>query len=108
MTFGPIVHPVASVAQLNESNAVLWSIAAGANPLPVARVSAWINVRGLAEAHVQALLTPEAGGKRHVPASGEPFCYEWAADIIKTKSTGRRTQSLQTMRLARDQDRRTN
>ncbi|KAF4288136.1 hypothetical protein KXW98_002441 [Aspergillus fumigatus] len=85
MVFGPIVHPVASIAQLNESNAVLWSVAAGADPLPAARVSAWIDVRDLAEAHVQALLTPEAGGKRYVPASGEPFCYEYAADIIKEK-----------------------
>ncbi|KAF7158768.1 hypothetical protein CNMCM5623_003932 [Aspergillus felis] len=85
MVFGPIIHPVASIAQLNESNAVLWSVAAGADPLPAARVSAWIDVRDLAEAHVQALLTPEAGGKRYVPASGEPFCYEYAADIIKEK-----------------------
>ncbi|RHZ43391.1 putative aromatic-L-amino-acid decarboxylase [Aspergillus thermomutatus] len=85
MVFGPIVHPVASVAQLNESNAVLWSVAAGADPLPAARVSAWVDVRDLADVHVQALLIPEAGGKRYVPASGEPFCYEYAADIIKEK-----------------------
>jgi nucleoside-diphosphate-sugar epimerase len=85
MVFGPIVHPVASIAQLNESNAVLWSVAAGADPLPAARVSAWIDVRDLAEVHVQALLTPEAGGKRYVPASPEPYCYEYAADIIKEK-----------------------
>jgi nucleoside-diphosphate-sugar epimerase len=85
MVFGPIVHPVASIAQLNESNAVLWGVAAGADPLPAARVSAWIDVRDLAEVHVQALLTPDAGGKRYIPASGEPFCYEYAADIIKEK-----------------------
>ncbi|KAB8262068.1 pyridoxal phosphate-dependent transferase [Aspergillus pseudonomiae] len=83
MTFGPVVHPVSGVAGLNESNAVLWSVASGADPLPVARVSAWIDVRDLAEAHVQALLKSEAGGKRFVPASGEPFSYELAADIIR-------------------------
>ena len=33
--------------------------------------------------HVQALLTPEAGGKRFVAASSEPFSYDYAADIIR-------------------------
>lgn len=83
MTFGPVVHPVADDSQLNESNAVLWSVAKGADPLPVARVSAWIDVRDLAEAHAQALLTPGAGGKRYVSASPESFSYQLAADIIK-------------------------
>ncbi|KAE8151419.1 pyridoxal phosphate-dependent transferase [Aspergillus avenaceus] len=85
MTFGPVVHPVQGIAQLNESNAVLWSVAEGADPLPKARVSAWIDVRDLAEAHVQALLRPEAGGRRFVAASLEPFSYELAADVIKTR-----------------------
>ncbi|KAJ5469380.1 hypothetical protein N7539_008998 [Penicillium diatomitis] len=83
MVFGPTVHPVSSVDQLNESNAVLWSVAAGADPLPTARVPAWVDVRDLAEAHVQALMSPGAGGKRYIPVSPEPFSYESAADIIK-------------------------
>ncbi|KAL4894687.1 pyridoxal phosphate-dependent transferase [Aspergillus ambiguus] len=83
MVFGPVVHPVANAAQLNESNAVLWSVAAGADPLPLAKVSGWIDVRDLAEAHVKALFTPDAGGKRYVAASNEPFSYELAADIIR-------------------------
>jgi nucleoside-diphosphate-sugar epimerase len=83
MVFGPIVHPVSSLDQLNESNAQLWTVAAGVDPLPVARVPAWIDARDLAEAHVQALITPEAGGKRFVPAAPEPFSYEYAADIMK-------------------------
>lgn len=83
MVFGPVVHPVANIASLNESNAGLWSVAAGADPLPGARVPAWIDARDLAEAHVQALLRPEAGGKRFLPAALDPFSYEYAADIIK-------------------------
>lgn len=83
MVFGPVVHPISTAEQLNESNSVLWSVAVGADPLPGARVPAWIDVRDLAEAHVQALLRPEAGGKRFVPASPEPFSYEYAADIMK-------------------------
>ncbi|KAJ5385412.1 NAD-dependent epimerase/dehydratase [Penicillium concentricum] len=83
MVFGPVVHPVPTVQQLNESNMVLWSVASGADPLPVTRVPGWIDARDLAEVHVQALLTPEAGGKRFVAASPEPFSYEYAADIIR-------------------------
>ncbi|KAJ5118427.1 hypothetical protein N7526_010064 [Penicillium atrosanguineum] len=83
MVFGPIVHPVPSLDQLNESNAQLWTVAAGVHPLPGARVPAWIDARDLAEAHVQALVTPEASGKRFIPAASEPFSYEYAADIMK-------------------------
>ncbi|KAL1856142.1 hypothetical protein Plec18170_004011 [Paecilomyces lecythidis] len=83
MVFGPMVHPVNKVSGINESNSTLWAVATGADPLPPARVPAWIDVRDLAEAHVQALLTPEAGGRRYIPASPEPYSYELAADIIK-------------------------
>ncbi|KAJ5771860.1 hypothetical protein N7520_002389 [Penicillium odoratum] len=82
MVFGPVVHPVPDIASLNESNANLWAVAAG-DPLPGARVTAWIDARDLADAHVRALITPEAGGKRFVPSSPEPFSYEYAADIIR-------------------------
>lgn len=82
MTFGPIVHPVNDVNELNESNANLWSIASGAKPLPVARVPFWVDVRDLATAHVEALLRPEVGGKRYVPACSERFSYGKAAKIM--------------------------
>ncbi|KAJ5640029.1 uncharacterized protein N7484_007891 [Penicillium longicatenatum] len=85
MVFGPVVHPVPNIESLNESNSDLWSVAAGADPLPGARVSAWIDARDLADAHVRALITPEAGGKRYVPASPEPFSYEYVADIMKAE-----------------------
>lgn len=83
MVFGPVAHPVPDIKSLNESNSVLWSVADGVDPLPGARVPAWIDARDLAEAHVQALLRPEAGGRRFIPASPEPFSYEYAADIMK-------------------------
>lgn len=83
MVFGPIHHPVSDIEHLNESNSMLWSVAAGVDPLPGARVPGWIDARDLAEAHVQALLRPEAGGKRFIPVAPEPFSYEYAADIMK-------------------------
>lgn len=82
MTFGPIRHPVTNVDALNESNKMLFNIASGETPLPVARVPFWIDVRDLAKAHVEALLRPEAGGKRYIPASPERFTYSKAASII--------------------------
>ena len=83
MTFGPVVHPIANASQLNESNAVLWSIATGANPLPVSRVPVWIDVRDLAKAHVEALLRPEIHNKRYVPTASEKFSYGLAAEIMR-------------------------
>ncbi|KAI1843933.1 hypothetical protein JX266_009989 [Neoarthrinium moseri] len=82
MTFGPVVHPVKDVASLNESNAMLWKIASGEKPLPVARVPFWIDVRDLAAAHVNALLQKKVSGKRYIPAAPERFSYGLAAKII--------------------------
>lgn len=82
MTFGPVAHPVATTAALNESNAMLWKVASGETPLPVARVPFWIDVRDLALAHVEALLRPAAGGQRYIPASPERFSYGRAAQIV--------------------------
>lgn len=82
MTFGPVVHPVEGVGKLNQSNAVLWQIAQGQSPLPVSRVPFWIDVRDLADAHVQALLARDAGNKRYTPSSPEAFNYAMAAEIM--------------------------
>jgi len=83
MTFGPICHPVANLAGLNESNANLWKVASGDfTNLPVARVPFWVDVRDLAHAHVEALLRPEAGGKRFTVSSPEKFSYVLVAKIV--------------------------
>ncbi|KAL3468143.1 hypothetical protein BJX64DRAFT_84985 [Aspergillus heterothallicus] len=89
MTFGPVVHPVSSVSALNESNAMLWQVASG-EPLPVARVPFWIDVRDLAEAHVCALLKGEVGGRRYTPTAPERFSYGLAAGIIAEEFKGLR------------------
>lgn len=82
MTFGPVVHPVDGVDKLNESNAMLWRIAQGQNPLPVSRVPFWVDVRDLAKAHVEALLRPGVGMKRLTVSSPERFNYGIAAKIM--------------------------
>jgi len=88
MTFGPVVHPVARAEDLNDSNAMLWSVAKSVSSngdnssLPVARVPFWVDVRDLARAHVQALLRPEVGGRRYTVAAPERFSYGLAAKIM--------------------------
>ena len=88
MTFGPVVHPVASVDRLNESNAMLWKIASGQQPLPVSRVPFWIDVRDLAAAHVGALLVADKGSRRYTVASPEHFNYGIAAQIMADEFPG--------------------
>ena len=95
MTFGPVVHPVSHVDKLNESNLMLWKIANGENPLPVARVPFWIDVRDLAIAHVESLLRNEVGGKRYVPSSPERFSYGLAAKIIAEEFPDLKTKVTQ-------------
>ncbi|ORY60781.1 NAD dependent epimerase/dehydratase [Pseudomassariella vexata] len=85
MTFGPVVHPVSKVEDLNESNAMLWKVASGANPMPVSRVPFWIDVRDLAQAHVEALLRPEVRNKRFTTTAPERFSYGLAARIMVDK-----------------------
>jgi nucleoside-diphosphate-sugar epimerase len=83
MTFGPIRHPVANIAGLNESNANLWKVASGDfTNLPVARVPFWVDVRDLANAHVEALIRTDAGGKRFTVSSPEKFSYGLVAKIV--------------------------
>ncbi|KAH8177379.1 NAD dependent epimerase/dehydratase family protein [Sarocladium implicatum] len=85
MTFGPVVHPVESLDKLNESNSKLWNIAKGQSPLPVGRVPFWVDVRDLAQAHVEALLREEAGMKRYTPSAPERFTYGLAASIMTSE-----------------------
>lgn len=91
MTFGPVVHPVESAEELNESNSKLWEVAVG-KPLPEARVPVWIDVRDLAKAHVEALFTQEVGNRRYVLAAPEKFSYEYAASILRKKFPRAREQ----------------
>ena len=83
LVFGPLATPPKSLASdLNESNKFLWKILSGTE-LPLSTFNFWIDVRDLAEIHVQALMKPSVGGKRYVPVSNELFTYNMAAEIIK-------------------------
>ena len=83
MVFGPIVHPVDRVADLNDSNALLYSMTQPGKPLPTPRVPCWVYVRDLARAHAEGLLRPEVGNRRYTIAAPEHFTYQRAADIVR-------------------------
>ncbi|KAI1389948.1 dihydroflavonol-4-reductase [Hypoxylon trugodes] len=87
MVFGPMANPPSSIRDLNESNRLLWRVASGglSTPLPPCRFNFWIDVRDLAEIHVQSLLNETCGGKRYVPLAPEPFTYQKASETIKEK-----------------------
>ncbi|KAK2752719.1 3-beta hydroxysteroid dehydrogenase isomerase family protein, partial [Colletotrichum kahawae] len=86
MIFGPLATPPRSKDDLNESNMMLWRVATGGSSasLPPCRFNFWIDVRDLAEIHVMALTTPQAGGKRYIPVAPEPFTYQKASETIRS------------------------
>lgn len=84
MVFGPLATSPTSLRDINESNMMLCKVASGgpSQPLPPCRFNFWIDVRDLAEIHVQALVVKAAGGKRFIPVSPEPFTYQKASEAI--------------------------
>lgn len=85
MVFGPLVSPPTSVAELSESNKMLWKVMSGSttDSLPPCRFNFWMDVRNLAEVHILALMNPAAGGERYVPVSKEGFSYEMASNALQ-------------------------
>ncbi|KAK4238331.1 putative NADPH-dependent methylglyoxal reductase [Achaetomium macrosporum] len=75
-TFGPIPRSLASLSTLNTSNQRIrdlvhgrWRGSEGGIP-PTAPVFTFVDVRDVALAHVRALTSPEAGGRRFYVVSG--------------------------------------
>ena len=74
LVFGPVVHSLKSLGQLNTSNELIRDLMQGkykSEVLPQARVFFWVDVRDLAEAHVKAVDVKEAGGKRFFVTAGD-------------------------------------
>jgi nucleoside-diphosphate-sugar epimerase len=80
LVIGPPANGIESMDEASESAKILWGIAQGQYPNEDSRrVSPWcVDVYEVAEAHVQALLKPEAGGKRWL-LSGP----RWSLGLVK-------------------------
>ncbi|KAJ3480070.1 hypothetical protein NLI96_g8613 [Meripilus lineatus] len=81
--FGPVVHPVSEPSGLNISSHTLWEVVSGADPLPYFGLTAFVDVRDVALAHVEAVLRPEVGGQRFIINSPERFSYQLLADMLR-------------------------
>ncbi|KAI9651859.1 MAG: methylglyoxal reductase (NADPH-dependent) gre2 [Alyxoria varia] len=72
MVFGPVIHHLSSLENLNTSNQRLLSILRGdwSSEIPATATFIWTDVRDLAVAHVRAMEREEAQGKRFFVTAG--------------------------------------
>ncbi|TGJ88146.1 hypothetical protein E0Z10_g672 [Xylaria hypoxylon] len=70
--FGPVVHNLSSLADINTSNGNLVGLIVGKwkSEIPATGVHLFVDVRDVAKAHVEAMERPEAGGNRYLVAAG--------------------------------------
>ncbi|OAQ66105.1 NAD(P)-binding domain-containing protein [Pochonia chlamydosporia 170] len=90
MVFGPFL-PAAkpkSIGEVNTSNLMVWSVvSAGKNEsIPPTKGPCWVDVRDVADAHVKALLVPEAGGNRYMLCQSV-YCNQELADVSRKVTT---------------------
>ncbi|EGX95932.1 NAD(P)-binding domain [Cordyceps militaris CM01] len=86
MVFGPFLPKARprAVADVNTSNRIVWGVvsAGRAAPVPPTKGPVWVDVRDVADAHVRALVVPEAGGGRYLLAQGV-YCNQEIADVAR-------------------------
>ncbi|KAJ6780201.1 hypothetical protein PWT90_04461 [Aphanocladium album] len=86
MVFGPFLPEAkpTSIADVNTSNLMVWGVASAGRdaPVPPTKGPIWVDVRDVADAHVRALVVPEAGGGRYLLAQGV-YCNQELADVSR-------------------------
>ncbi|EXJ87758.1 hypothetical protein A1O1_04685 [Capronia coronata CBS 617.96] len=88
MVFGPFLDTEysfpSSLAELNTSNRLVWDVVSAGEQgtVPPTKGPVWIDVRDVAEAHVQALVMPSLGGQRLLLAKGI-YCSQEIADVAR-------------------------
>lgn len=84
MVFGPIIHHLETLDNINTSNQRIVSAAQGKfkDEIPPTGVHLWVDVRDVAEAHVAAFEKPEAANKRFFTLAGY-FSNKEICEIIK-------------------------
>ncbi|KAI0102396.1 NAD dependent epimerase/dehydratase [Nemania sp. FL0031] len=70
--FGPVVHHMSSLADINTSNGNMVALIVGRwkAEIPPTGVHLFVDVRDVAKAHVEAMERPEAGGQRFFVTAG--------------------------------------
>ncbi|CEH16095.1 d-lactaldehyde dehydrogenase [Ceraceosorus bombacis] len=88
--FGPPIHDVSGGAEkLNTSLSIFWGLLHGSKSESdlLAPGGSLVDVRDVAETHVQALKHGQAGGQRYAPTSG-PFTFQDIADAVHGAAQG--------------------
>jgi len=99
MVYGPHVTIVDKVDQLNAMNQFLYAIVAGPKELlPNVPAQSFVDVRDAALAHVRALESPEAAGRRFLITS-EMFKWHQVVDILNEAYPGRYDELAQKERV---------
>ncbi|GAB5587121.1 hypothetical protein Unana1_02021 [Umbelopsis nana] len=85
MVFGPILHHVKAMKDLNESTSAIWQIVNGtAKTIPPTGFPGFVDVRDTAKAHVAALKVPSASNSRYLVAAGL-YRFEQVAAIVQKR-----------------------
>lgn len=74
MIYGPLRHSVKSVKELNESNGRIYNLFVNSSrtaDLPPNGMHVYTDVREVADAHVKAVILPEASNKRFIICAGQ-------------------------------------
>jgi len=86
MVFGPIIHEVAAVESINTSVAALHGIFTSKGEKTGADAGAasgnWVDVRNVAQVHVEALAREAAGGQRFIASAG-PYSWQMLYDAVQ-------------------------
>ncbi|KAF6748857.1 D-lactaldehyde dehydrogenase [Ephemerocybe angulata] len=81
LVFGPAIQTPKSTSDLPSTLKVWWDSVIERNSKPQALSlsipNGWVDVRDIAEAHVRAMETAEAGGERIIASAGTFFLNEW-------------------------------
>lgn len=83
MVFGPLYSTtlLKSLADINSSNAVIWSLV-NASEIPPTKAPLYVDVRDVADAHVNALVSENASNSRYLVSAGDYDTQE-IADILR-------------------------
>jgi nucleoside-diphosphate-sugar epimerase len=69
LVFGPVAQPLGSLSEVNTSNQLFACIVRN-EPIPPVEVPLWVDVRDVAQAHVQAMENETAAGERFLLIAG--------------------------------------
>jgi nucleoside-diphosphate-sugar epimerase len=84
LVLGPVIHDLQNLEKINTSNERVRDIVLGKfkESMPATAVYLWIDVRDLAEAHIKAMLVPEAVGQRFFTTAGY-FSNKRIVDVVR-------------------------